>query len=187
MTEPGSTSASGFTFIGEREIYDGFVIRVVDGEFETPEGERVRRDIVRHPGAVAVVAIDGDEVVLVRQYRAALHVDLVELPAGKRDIDGEPPEITAARELEEEVGLRPLDLVFLTGLHCSVGFCDEYVHIYLATEFEAVPVEHDGPEEAHMAIERWPLSDAAAALDDGRITDAKTLIGLHAALRRLGR
>ena len=187
MIEPGSTSASGFTFVGERAIYDGFVIRVVEGEFETPEGDRVLRDVVRHPGAVAVVAIDGDEVVLVRQYRAALHTDLLELPAGKRDVDGEPPEITAARELEEEVGLRPLDLEFLTGLHCSVGFCDEYVHIFLATQFESVPVEHDGPEEAHMTIERWSLDDASAGLADGRISDAKTLIGLHAALRRLGR
>ena len=187
MSDIGSTSASGFTFVGEREIHDGFVIRVVEGEFETPEGDRVHRDIVRHPGAVAVVAIDGDEVVLVRQYRAALHVDLLELPAGKRDVAGEDPAVTAARELEEEVGLRPLDLEFLTGLHCSVGFCDEYVHIFLATAFEPVPVDHDGPEEAHMTIERWSLDEAAAGLADGRITDAKTLIGLHAALRRLGR
>ncbi|MEM9203389.1 MAG: NUDIX hydrolase [Actinomycetota bacterium] len=187
MTEPGSTSASGFTFVGETEIYDGFVIRVVDGEFETPDGERVRRDIVRHPGAVAVVAIDGDEVVLVRQYRAAIHDDLLELPAGKRDIDGEPPDVTAARELEEEVGLRPLDLDYLAGLHCSVGFCDEFVHIFLATRFEPVPVEHDGPEEAHMTIERWTLDQVSAGLQDGQITDAKTQVGLQAALRRLGR
>lgn len=187
MTQPGSTSPSGFTFIGEQELYDGHVISVVDGEFETPEGERIHREIVRHPGAVAVVAIDGDEVVLVRQYRAALHTDLLELPAGKRDVAGEAPEITAGRELEEEVGLRPLAVEFLTGLHCSVGFCDEYVHIFLATEFEAVAVEPDGPEEANMTIERWSLDDCEAGIADGRITDAKTLIGLHAALRRLGR
>ena len=187
MIEPGSTSASGFTFLGEREIHQGYVIQVTEGTFETPEGDRMTRDIVRHPGAVAVVAIDGDAVVLVRQYRAALHADLVEIPAGKCDVDGEAPAVTAARELEEEVGLRPLDLEFLVGMHNSVGFCDEYVHIFVATDFEVVPVEHDGPEEAHMAIERWHLDDAAAALADGRITDAKTLVGLHAALRRLGR
>ena len=187
MIEPGSTSASGFTFIGERLLHEGYVISVGQGEFETPEGERITRDIVHHPGAVAVVAIDGDEVILVRQYRAALHADVVEIPAGKRDVAGEPPEVTAVRELEEEVGLRPIDLQPLTGFHNSVGFCDEYVHVFLATEFETVPVDHDGPEEAHMTIERWSLDDAEAGLSNGQITDAKTLIGLHAALRRLGR
>lgn len=187
MSEVGSTSASGFTHLGEEEIYDGFVIRLVNGVFTTPEGERIERDIVRHPGAVAVVAVDGDEVVLVRQYRAALHTELLEIPAGKRDIDGEPPEVTAAREMEEEVGLRPRSLEFLTGMHCSVGFCDEYVHIYYATDFEPVPVHHDGPEERHMTVERLPLTDVPAALTDGRITDAKTMVGLGAVLRHLGR
>lgn len=187
MNEPGSTSASGFTYIGERVLHDGFVISVAEGEFETPEGERVTRDIVHHPGAVAIVAIDDDQVVLVRQYRAALHTDLVEIPAGKRDVDGEPPALTAARELEEEVGLRPLDLEFLAGMHNSVGFCDEYVHIFLATRFDVVPVAHDGPEEAHMTIERWSLDDAISSVLDGRITDAKSQVGILAAARRLGR
>ncbi|MEM8704955.1 MAG: NUDIX hydrolase [Actinomycetota bacterium] len=187
MIEPGSTSESGFTYIGERLLHQGFVISVAQGEFETPEGERITRDIVHHPGAVAVVAVDGDDVILVRQYRAALHADLLEIPAGKRDVAGEPPDLTAARELEEEVGLRPLGLELLTGFHNSVGFCDEYVHIFLATEFESVETAHDGPEEAHMTIERWPLDDAVAATTDGRITDAKTQIGILTAARRLGR
>lgn len=187
MSGTGSTSASGFTHLGDELIYDGFVITVVNGVFTTPDGERIERDIVRHPGAVAVVALDGDDVVLVRQYRAALHADLLELPAGKRDVEGEEPEITAVRELEEEVGLRPRTIEFLTGMHCSVGFCDEYVHIFLATDFESVPVDHDGPEEQHMTVERLPLDDVGAALTDGRITDAKTMVGLAAVLRRLDR
>lgn len=187
MIEPGSTSESGFTYLGERVLHEGYVISVAQGEFETPEGQRITRDIVHHPGAVAVVAIDGDEVILVRQYRAALHADLVEIPAGKRDVEGEPPEVTAARELEEEVGLRPRGLDLLTGFHNSVGFCDEYVHIFLATEFDAVETAHDGPEEAHMTIERWSLDDAVAGTTDGRITDAKTQIGILTAARRLGR
>ena len=187
MTIQGSTSAFGFTFVDEREIYDGFVIRVVEGEFETPEGHRVNRDIVRHPGAVGVVAIDNDEIVLVRQYRAALHTEVLEIPAGKRDVDGEPPAATARRELIEEVGLEPASLEFLTGMHCSVGFCDEYIHIYLATDLRVRSVAHEGPEEHHMTIERWPLDEALAAVGDGRITDAKTMVGLHTALRRLDR
>ncbi|NDH22851.1 MAG: NUDIX domain-containing protein [Actinobacteria bacterium] len=187
VIEPGSTSESGFTFIGETVLHEGYVISVAQGEFETPEGDRITRDIVHHPGAVAVVAIDGDEVILVRQYRAALHIDLLEIPAGKRDVAGEAPELTAARELEEEVGLRPLELELLTGFHNSVGFCDEYVHVFLATAFEPVETAHDGPEEAHMTIEWWPLEDAIAATSDGRITDSKTQIGILAAARRLGR
>ena len=187
MTTDGSTSASGFTHVGDELIYDGFVIEVVNGVFTTPEGERIERDIVRHPGAVGVVALDGDEVVLVRQYRAAIHGDLLEIPAGKRDVAGEPPEVTAVRELEEEVGLRPATIESLGGMHCSVGFCDEYIHLFLATDFEAVPVDHDGPEERHMTIERWSLDEVAAGLSDGRITDAKSLVALGAVLRRLGR
>ena len=92
-----------------------------------------------------------------------------------------------ARELEEEDGLRPLELELLTGFHNSVGFCDEFVHVFLATAFEPVETAHDGPEEAHMTIERWPLDDAIAAASDGRITDSKTQIGILAAARRLGR
>lgn len=187
MTAAGSTSASGFTHVSDELIYDGHVIRVVNGVFTTPDGERIERDIVRHPGAVGVVALDGDEVVLVRQYRAALHAELLEIPAGKRDVAGEPPTVTAVRELEEEVGLRPHTIEALSGMHCSVGFCDEYIHLFLATDLETVPVDHDGPEEQHMDVERWSLDDVDAALRDGRITDAKTMVALHTVLRRLGR
>ena len=187
MTDPSSTSPSGFTHISDELIYDGFVIRVVNGLFETPDGDRIERDIVRHPGAVGVVPLDGDEVVLVRQYRPALGTELLEIPAGKRDVAGEPPEVTAVRELEEEVGLRPRTIEALPGLHCSVGFCDEYVHLFLASDFETVPVDHDGPEERHMTVERWSLAEIDAALHEGRITDAKTMVALHAVLRRLGR
>ena len=68
---------------------------MVVGEFETPDGDTITRDLVRHPGAVSVVPVDGDEVVLVRQYRAAVEADVLEIPAGKRDVPGEPPERTA--------------------------------------------------------------------------------------------
>ncbi len=187
MTPDGSTSASGFTHVRDELIYNGFVVDVVKGVFTTPDGELIERDIVRHPGAVGVVALDGDNVVLVRQYRAAIHDELLEIPAGKCDVEGERPEVTAVRELEEEVGLRPATIESLGGMHCSVGFCDEYIHLYLATDFESVPVDHDGPEERHMAVERWSLDEVAAGLSDGRITDAKSLVALGAVLRRLGR
>lgn len=187
MTIPGSRSESGFRFVGEREIHDGYVIRLVEGEFETPDGHTMMRDIVRHPGAVGVVAVDDDDTILVRQYRAPIHTEILEIPAGRRDVEGEPPELTARRELVEEVGLQAGSMVPIGGFHNSVGFCDEYIHLFLATDLSSVPTDHDGPEEAHMTVERMALADVAAAIDDGTISDAKTVIGLLAALRHLGR
>ncbi len=187
MTRPGSRSESGFTFVGERVIHDGFVITVYEAEFTTPDGETMMRDIVRHPGAVGVVAVDGDDVVLVRQFRAPLGADILEIPAGKRDVDGEPPEITASRELVEEVGLEAASLESLGGFHNSVGFCDEYVHLFLATDLTPAEFAPDGPEEQHMQIVRLPLDEVGPAIDRGAITDAKTVIGLRSALARLGR
>ncbi|MEM7142029.1 MAG: NUDIX hydrolase [Actinomycetota bacterium] len=188
MTEPGPRSASGFRRIAERSIHTGFVIEVVEADFETPDGERIIRDVVRHPGAVSVVPVDGDEVILVRQYRAAAEVDLLEIPAGKRDVPGEPPAETALRELAEEVGFTTsTPLVPLSEFYNSVGFSDEYSYVFLATDLEPVPLDRQGPEEQHMTIERWPLDDVAAAIADGRICDAKTVVGLLAALRHLGR
>ncbi len=187
MTQLGARSDSGFTFNGERVIHNGHVITVYEAEFTTPDGETMLRDIVRHPGAVGVVAVDGDEVVLVRQFRAPLATDVLEIPAGKRDIAGEPPEVTAGRELVEEVGLRATQMESLGGFHNSVGFCDEYIHLFLATDLTPADSAPAGPEEEHMQIVRIPLDEVAAVLDDGTITDAKTVIGLRAALARLNR
>lgn len=188
MNEPGPRSASGFRRIAERPIHGGYVIDVVQADFETPDGEVIIRDIVRHPGAVSVVPVDGDEVVLVRQFRAPAEEDLLEIPAGKRDVADEPPEETALRELAEEVGFTTATpLVLLSEFYNSVGFSDEYSYVFLATDLEPVPLDRQGPEEQHMTIERWALDDIAPAIADGRIKDAKTVVGLLAALRHLGR
>jgi len=188
VTAPGPRSDSGFRRISEREVHEGWSINVVVAEFETPDGHIVSRDVVRHPGAVSVVPLDGDEVVLVRQYRAPAEEDLLEIPAGKRDVAGEPPETTALRELAEEVGLTTsTPLVPLSEFYNSVGFSDEYSYVFLATDLEAVPLDRQGPEEEHMTIERWPLDSLAPAIASGEIRDAKTVIGLFAALRHLGR
>ena len=188
MNEPGPRSASGFRRIAEHRVHEGWAIDVVVADFETPDGEIISRDVVRHPGAVSVVPLDGDDFVLVRQYRAAVEEDLLEIPAGKRDIADEPPEETARRELAEEVGLATTTaLVPLAEFYNSVGFSDEYSHVYLATDLTPVPLDRQGPEEQHMTIERWPVDSIASAIADGEIRDAKTVIGLLAALRHLGR
>ena len=187
MTTPAPASSAGFRKLGEREIHKGFVISLVEGEYEAPDGSRILRDVVHHPGAVAVVPVDGDEVVLVRQYRAALDAELLEIPAGKRDVAGEEPHVTAIRELEEEIGFTTDSVVPIARFYNSAGFSDEYSHVFLATDLRPVDVDRQGIEEEWMTIERVLLNDVSGLIAAGEIEDAKTVIGLLAALRHLGR
>jgi 8-oxo-dGTP pyrophosphatase MutT (NUDIX family) len=175
---------TGFRQLDERTVYDGVVIRVAVGTFETPTGSVVERDIVRHPGAVGVVPIDGDDVILVRQYRAAADRELLEIPAGKRDVPGEDPELTAIRELAEEIGKHPGKIELVAQFYNSVGFSDEYSYVYLGTDLRDVPSSAHGEEEQHMTIERVPLASVAAMIAAGEILDAKTIVGLTLALQR---
>lgn len=168
-----------FAKVGEQEIAEGFRFTVVRGRFRGPDGAEFERDVVRHPGAVAVVPLHDDgTVTLVRQYRASLDRDLLEVPAGLRDVAGEPDEVTAARELKEEAGLEARHLEQLVGFHNSPGFCDEQVAIFLASGLTDVPDDRQGTEEELMTVERLPLAEGLAMVHDGRITDAKTIIGL---------
>lgn len=171
--------SAGFRAVSEQVLHEGFVISLANGTFEAPDGTRFDRDIVHHPGAVAVVPLHDDgTVVLVRQYRAPLDRMMLELPAGKRDVAGEPPEETAGRELVEEVGLRAGELEFLVAFHNSVGFSDEECLVYVGRELTDAPLDHDGIEEEFMEVVRLPLADAVAMIASGEITDAKTVIGL---------
>ena len=145
------------------------------------DGEEFTRFVVRHPGAAAVVPIedDGQHALLVRQWRVAVDQDLLEIPAGKRDVEGEPPEMTAARELEEETGFRAGRLVKLGEFYNSPGFCDEYTHVYCALDLEPTEGPHAAKhEEAAMTVERIPLEAVDSLIGDGTIVDAKTIIGL---------
>lgn len=185
--ENGRLASPHFHYRDQQLIHQGAVVGFYQAQIEDGAGERYGRDVIRHPGAVSVVPVDGDEVILVRQYRAALDADLLELPAGKRDVDGEPPIETAHRELAEEIGMRATSMVPLLNIHHSPGFCDEYGHIFLATGLEPVPQERMGPEEQVMTIHRMSLTDAVDRCLDGTITDAKSVSGILAAARRLGR
>jgi ADP-ribose pyrophosphatase len=134
---------------------------------------------------VGVVPLHDDgAITLVRQYRAALDADVWEIPAGLRDVAGEPTDITASRELVEEAGLQAGHLEHLVTFHNSPGFSDEAVVVYLATELTEVPADRQGPEEEQMTLARVSLAEALAMVDDGRITDAKTVIALLALARR---
>jgi ADP-ribose pyrophosphatase len=179
-----------FRHLGDRVVHQGYIWRVAVAEFEAPDGERFTRDVVRSPGAVAAVPLryrdDGTPfVTLVRQYRAPFDEMVLEIPAGMRDVADEPTELTAARELVEEVGLQPGRLEFLTAFSPSVGMTDAVLHLFLATELVEVPRDTHGPEEAHMDVLHVPLADAVDMVVRGEIHDAKTVIGLLMVDRRL--
>lgn len=181
---------TGFRHLGDTDVHQGYVWNVVRATYEAPDGSRFERDIVRSPGAVAVVPLVFDaeglpSVVLVSQYRPPYERAVIEIPAGVRDVPGEPPEETGRRELVEEAGLEAGDLDHLVDIFPSPGMTDSICMIYLATECR--PVDHDrqGPEEELMELLHVPLDDALAMIDRGEIADAKTVAGLFATERRL--
>ena len=181
---------TGFRHLGDTDVHQGYVWKVVVAEFVSPDGEPFRRDIVRSPGAVGVVPLVFDaeglpSVVLIRQYRPPYQRNLIEIPAGMRDIPGEPAVETGRRELIEEAGLQPGEMVHLLDMIPSPGMTDSVCSIFLATE--CTPVDHDrhGPEEREMELLHIPLDDALAMIDGGEICDAKTVAGLLATDRRL--
>ncbi len=176
---------TGFEQLGEELIHEGPVFRVTVGQVRSPDGDILTREYVRHPGAVVVVPIVDGDVVLVRQYRAAIDRNLLEIPAGKRDVPGEPPAETAARELREEVGLEAGSLTLLTEFFNTPGFSDEYSYAFLATDCREVEMERQGAEEEHMEVVRMPLTEAVSQIASGVIDDAKTIIGIMLAHHRL--
>jgi ADP-ribose pyrophosphatase len=179
-------SSQGFTKLEEHELFRGHAVWMSEAEFRGPDGSTFLRDIVHHPGAVSVVPLlDDGRVVMVRQYRSALETEILEIPAGKRDVEGEPPELTAKRELAEEVGLDSDHLELLAEFYNSPGFCDEHSYTYLATalrEVERAPVD---AEESAMEIVHIALDDVPLLIARGELVDAKSIIGLLLARERL--
>ncbi len=183
---------SGFRHLGDALVHQGYIWHVAVGSFEAPDGSNFERDIVRSPGAVAAVPLMFDAegnptVVLVRQYRAPYDDFVVEIPAGMRDVADEPTELTAYRELIEEVGLRADSLVPLTQFYPSAGMTDSVLHLFLATDLTTVDQQLHGPEEQHLEVLHIPFGEAIAMVERGEIRDAKTIIGLLLVARRLER
>jgi ADP-ribose diphosphatase len=152
--------------------YRGVILSVVR---ERWAGLEHPYDVVRHPGAAAVLPVTPEgEVLLVRQFRPAVRQTLVEVPAGLLDVAGEDALSCAARELFEETGYRHASIEFLGGIFTSAGFCDEYVHLFWART-EAEPASD--PEEG-VELVRKPFAEMAAAAKAGRVRDAKTCVAL---------
>jgi len=176
-----------FRKVSERLIHQSQVIGLWEGHFVGPDDEPFTRDIVHHPGAVAVVPVHEDgTTVLVRQYRAPLDRTLLEIPAGRLDVDGEALETCAVRELQEEVGLRADRIEHLVSFVNSPGFCDEVCHVYLATGLSDIGTSRQGIEEDHMTVEHVTLDETLGMITDGSIVDSKTIIGLTLARARIG-
>jgi ADP-ribose pyrophosphatase len=172
--------------VASRVLHQGRYLTFRIDTIERADGSRSERDLVGHPGAVAIVAIDRDDnVLLVQQWRTATSSLLLEIPAGTLDVDEptggtEDPDLAARRELEEETGYRAETWQKLAEFWTAPGFASERMHLYLATDLTpAHPDERLGPDEdEHLRLERMPIADAIAAVERGTLLDAKSILGL---------
>jgi ADP-ribose diphosphatase len=169
--------------ISSKVVYEGPIATVREDRFQLSDGSETEREVVGHPGAVAIVAHDGESLYLVRQPREAVgHESLLELPAGKLDVPGESELECAQRELAEEIGKDAAEWKELKCLYTSPGFTDEHSILFLATGLSDSDVDPDPSER--IEIVRWPLDELDAAIDECK--DAKSLVGLML-FRELGR
>jgi ADP-ribose pyrophosphatase len=166
------------------EIYNGRVVKLVVHDVELPDGKHSKRELVRHPGAVAIVALDPDQnVLLVRQYRIAADRILSEIPAGTLN-PGEDPQVCAIRELQEETGYKPGNIERIGGIFVAPGYTTEFIHLYLATNLAESSLDQD--EDEFIEMDRVPLSEAIAMIERGDIIDGKSTAALLMVARRMG-
>ena len=155
--------------------FSGRLIGVRVDEVERPDGRHATREIVEHPGAVAILAWDGARLAMVRQWRHAAGDVLLEIPAGTTE-EGEEPLATARRELGEEMGVAADTWVGGPSFYTAPGFCTERLTLFLASDLSEVHAPAPDDEQIERA---WlPLRDAVNAVEDGRIADAKSIVGV---------
>jgi 8-oxo-dGDP phosphatase len=183
--------AETYPVTASRRLFDGRVINVRTDDVVMPTGETVPRDVVEHPGAVGVIAVDDDgRVLLLEQYRHPPGRLLWEPPAGLLDEPGEPAHETAARELYEEAGYRAATWHTLLDAFTSPGMCDEAIRLYLARDLVAVPEDerHRGEfEEADMPVVWVAIDEVLDAISAGSLHNPLTIMGVHAAARERAR
>lgn len=179
---PCAVAEHEFETVSSETLYVGKIFALRADEVRMPGGTTARREVVEHFGAVAVVALDeSNNVAMVYQYRHPVGQRLWELPAGLLDMGAEPPEQSAARELEEEAGLQARDWGVLVDVVSAPGFSDECVRVYLATGLTQIgrPDAHD--EEADLKLEWFPLADAVELVLSGKIVNSLAVAGILAA------
>jgi len=175
MPEPKQND-SPLEILGSRRAYAGKLLQVDVEEVRLPSGRQTSREIVRHPGAVALLVVDADgRLLMVRQYRRAANRTLLEIPAGTREA-GEDAEACARRETQEETGYAAGRIQHLGGFFSAPGFCTEYLECYLCTDLRGSRLAGDEDEEIELV--RMTVAEARAAAARGDICDAKTLAGV---------
>ena len=178
MPEPNLTE----TLVSKEVVYPGAIIRLEHWDVMLPNGHHALREVACHPGASAVVALDEEgRVLMVRQMRIAVGRLTLEIPAGKLDSPEEDPLDCAKRELSEETGYRADHWRKLTCMETTPGFCNERIHLYLATGLHAGDSHPDDDE--FVSVTRLPLQEAVAAVMDGTFRDGKTCLGIMMAAR----
>jgi 8-oxo-dGTP pyrophosphatase MutT (NUDIX family) len=177
--------SSAFERIGSEPLFEGKFIAVRKDTFRHEDGAEVERELVGHPGAVAIVVLDDeDRLWLVRQPREAVGLpDMLEIPAGKIDQEGEDPLETAKRELAEEIGKQAAHWDSLGSFYTSPGFADEIIHLFLATGIADVDERPEAEEDERIDVETRPLADLDQILASNQ--DSKTLIALYRLKDRL--
>lgn len=171
-----------FETASSETLYTGKIFALRRDQVRMPGGATAVREVVEHYGAVAVVALNDDnEIAMVYQYRHAFGRRLWELPAGLLDVAGEPPQRTAARELQEEAGLKADTWRVLVDLDSTPGFSDESVRVYLATGLNEVARPEAHHEEADMTMRWYPLEEATGMVLRGEIVNAIAVAGILAA------
>lgn len=172
------------TILKRERAFDGRLVKVSVYEVQLADGSIAQREVVLHPGAVAIVALDSEQqVLMVKQWRTAAAKALYEIPAGTLE-PGEEPETCAIRELREETGYRPLSLEHIGGLYTAPGYTDEFIHLFFTQELEHAPLAADADE--FIELLRLPMTEALAMIERNDIQDGKTIAGLVRVARRLG-
>ncbi len=162
--------------IDSENVFEGRVFALRLDTLRTPEGHTFRREMIYHPGAVCMIPVDSDgRLLLVEQYRHGARTRLLEIPAGTLE-PGEDPGETAARELREEVGMRAERVESLGGFWIAPSYATEYLHLYLCRELTPDPLP--GDEDEDIEVVRLTRAEAVAAIDSGRIIDAKSIAGI---------
>ncbi|MBU5213725.1 MULTISPECIES: NUDIX hydrolase [Heyndrickxia] len=165
--------------IHTEKLFEGKVVRLQIDDVELPNGKTSKREIIKHPGAVAVLALTPEnKIVLVEQYRKPMERALVEIPAGKLE-PGEKPEVTAVRELEEETGYECNRLDHIISFYTSPGFADELIHLYLATGLRKKENPRAADEDEFVELIEVSLEEAIQLVKEQKIFDAKTAYAIQ--------
>lgn len=163
--------------VSTQPIFEGKIISLQVDTVRLPDGNTATREIVRHPGAAAVLALMDDKMLVVEQYRKPMEKFQVEIPAGKLDA-GEDPMVAAARELEEETGYKAGKLRPLSAFYTSPGFADEKLYVYIAEEL--TPGESKPDEDEYLNVSAITFEEAQQYIREERISDAKTVLAVYA-------